>query len=87
MFCRAVGAALRRGEISTITDAQLRRVLTAVVKAYAAKTEDAEREIAPFLEGAVTPTEAVVAACAMIRAVDLNLFDVAMWFRRPVVGA
>jgi hypothetical protein len=87
MFSRAVETALRRGEISTITDAQLRRVLTAVVKAYAAKMEDAEREIAPFLDGAVTATEVVVAACAMIRAVDLNLFDVAMWFRRPVAEA
>ena len=64
----------------------LRRVLTAAVKAYAAKAEDAGREIAPFLDGAVTATETVIAACAMIRAVDLNLFDVAMWFRRPVAG-
>ena len=86
-FCRAVAAALKRGEPQAISDAQLRRVLTAVVKAYAAKAEDSEREIAPFLDGAVTATEAVVAACAMIRAVDLNLFDVAMWFRRPVAGA
>lgn len=85
-FCRAVELALRGGDVTAITDAQLRRVLTAVVKAYAAKAEEAEREIAPFVAGAVTPTEAVVAACAMIRAVDLNLFDVAMWFRRPIAG-
>jgi len=85
-FCRAVETALRRGNAQAITDLQLRRVLTAAVKAYAAKAEDAEREIAPFTERAVTATEVVVAACAMIRAVDLNLFDVAMWFRRPVVG-
>ncbi len=86
-FCRLLETALRRGDIDKISDAQLRRVLTAVVKTYAAKAEDAEREIAPFIEGAVTPTEAVVAACAIIRAVDLNLFDVAMWFRRPVAEA
>ena len=85
-FCRAVEGALRRGDVPALTDAQLRRVLTAVVKTYAAKAENAEREIAPFVDGAVTPTEAVIAACAMIRAVDLNLFDVAMWFRRPVAG-
>ena len=85
-FCAAVEGALRRGEPQAISDAALRRVLTAAVRAYAAKAEDAGREIAPFLEGAVTATETVTAACAMIRAADLNLFDVAMWFRRPVAG-
>ncbi|MGP0001081.1 MAG: hypothetical protein ACLPKW_25520, partial [Acetobacteraceae bacterium] len=29
-------------------------------------------------------TETAVAACAMIRAAELNLFDIAMWFGRPV---
>jgi hypothetical protein len=87
VFCRAVDVALRRGDTEALSDLQLRRVLTAAVKAYAAKAEMAEREIAPFTEGAVTATEAVMAACAIIRAVDLNLFDVAMWFRRPVAGA
>jgi hypothetical protein len=85
-FCRAVEVALARGEPAAIPDAMLRRVLTAAVKAYAAKNEQAEEELAPFEQNAVTATETVVAACAMIRAADLNLFDVAMWFRRPVSG-
>lgn len=85
-FCAAVESALRRGEPQAISDASLRRVLTAAVRVYAAKAEDVGREIAPFLDNAVTATETVTAACAMIRAADLNLFDVAMWFRRPVAG-
>ena len=85
-FCKAVDTAIKKGVAQTVTDEQLRRVLTAAVKAYAAKSEDAERELVPFLEGTVTATETVVAACAMIRAAGLNLFDVAMWFRRPVAG-
>jgi hypothetical protein len=85
-FCAAVERALTRGEPQAISDAALRRVLTAAVRVYAAKAEDAGREIAPFLDNAVTATETVTAACAMIRAADLNLFDVAMWFRRPVAG-
>jgi hypothetical protein len=85
-FCDAVASALKRGEPQAISDAALRRVLTAAVRVYAAKAEDAGREIAPFLDNAVTATETVTAACAMIRAADLNLFDVAMWFRRPVAG-
>ena len=85
-FCKAVEGALKRGEPQAISDAALRRVLTAAVRVYAAKAEDAGREIMPFLDNAVTATETVTAACAMIRAADLNLFDVAMWFRRPVAG-
>jgi len=82
-----VDAALKRGEPAAISDDALRRVLTAAVKIYAAKAEDAETEIPPFDRHDVTATEAVTAVCAMIRAVDLNLFDVAMWFRRPLSGA
>src|SRR5215469_5374797 len=63
-FCRAVDAALKDGNPQAISDAELRRVLTAAVKAYAAKAEDAEREFAPFTDGEVTATETVIAACA-----------------------
>lgn len=86
-FCALVDVALRRGDPAAIPDDMLRRVLAAAVKAYAAKAEGAEGEVIPFEANAVTATETVVATCAMIRAADLNLFDVAMWFRRPVPGA
>ena len=85
-FCQAVESALKRGELEAISDEMLRRVLTAAVRVYAAKVEEAGYEIAPFRENTITATETVVAACAMIRAADLNLFDVAMWFRRPVAS-
>lgn len=83
-FCDVVTAALQRGELDAIPDDALRRVLTAAVKLYAAKAEAADGELAPFEVGAVTATETVVTACAMIRAAELNLFDIAMWFQRPV---
>lgn len=83
-FCDAVTAALRSGDLDAIPDDELRRVLTAAVKAYAAKAEAADGELAPFQANAVTATETAVTACAMIRAADLNLFDIAMWFQRPV---
>ena len=86
-FCSAVDAALKRGTPGAISDDALRRVLTAAVKIYAAKAEAAAGEIPPFDKHDVTATEAVTTVCAMIRAVDLNLFDVAMWFRRPLSGA
>jgi hypothetical protein len=83
-FCQAVESALKRGKPEAIGDEALRRVMTAAVRIYAAKVEEAGYEIAPFRDNSITATETVVAACAMIRAADLNLFDVAMWFRRPV---
>ena len=85
-FSEAVAAALSRGEADAIPQAALRRVLTAAVKAYAAKAEAAEGELAPFDPDQVTATETAVTACAMIRTADLNLFDIAMWYGRPVGG-
>jgi hypothetical protein len=74
--------ALARHEPDAIADAELQRVFAAAVKLYAAKVECRGEDVTPFRDGAVTTTESIVAACALIRAADLNLFDVAMWFNR-----
>jgi hypothetical protein len=66
-----------------ISDAALQEVLTAAVKVYAAKVERRGHDVAPFAPGTVTATETVVTACGLIRAADLNMFDVAIWFHRP----
>ena len=82
-FCAQARAALKRGAPDAITDKTLQQVLTAAVKIYAAKVERRGHDVAPFTPGAVTATETVVTACGMIRAADLNMFDVAIWFHRP----
>ncbi len=82
-FCAAARDALKRGQPDAISDRMLQQVLTAAVKVYAAKVERRGHDVAPFAEGAVTATESVVAACGLIRAADLNMFDVAIWFHRP----
>ena len=81
-FATLAAAALARGEPDAIPDELLRQTLAAAVKVYAAKAERRGGQLAPFPDGAVTATESVVAACALIRAADLNMFDVAMWFHR-----
>jgi hypothetical protein len=83
-FPARVQAALDRAEPEAISDETLQKVLTAAVKLYAAKVERRGGELKPFPDAAITATETVIAACAMIRAADLNIFDVAMWFHRPV---
>jgi hypothetical protein len=82
-FCAAARDALKRGEPDAISDNTLQQVLTAAVKVYAAKVERRGHDVVPFPQHAVTATETVVTACAMIRAADLNMFDVAIWFHRP----
>jgi hypothetical protein len=82
-FCATARAALKRGEPDAISDKTLQQVLTAAVKVYAAKVERRGHDVAPFAQGTVTATETVVTACGLIRAADLNMFDVAIWFHRP----
>jgi hypothetical protein len=82
-FCALARDALKRGRPDAISDHALQRILTAAVKVYAAKVERRGHDVAPFAPGAVTATETVVAACGLIRAADLNMFDVAIWFHRP----
>jgi hypothetical protein len=82
-FCALARAALKRGEPDAVSDKTLQRVLSAAVKIYAAKVERRGYEVAPFPHNTVTATETVVTACGMIRAADLNMFDVAIWFHRP----
>jgi len=82
-FCAVARDALKRGEPDAISDKTLRQVLTAAVKVYAAKVERRGHDVIPFTEGEVTATESVVTACGLIRAADLNMFDVAIWFHRP----
>ena len=82
-FCAAAREALKRGEPDAISDKTLQQVLTAAVKVYAAKVERRGHDVVPFPQHAVTATETVVTACGIIRAADLNMFDVAVWFHRP----
>ena len=82
-FCAAARDALKRGEPDAISDKTLQQVLSAAVKVYAAKVERRGHDVVPFPQHAVTATETVVTACGIIRAADLNMFDVAVWFHRP----
>jgi hypothetical protein len=82
-FCAAARQALKRGEPDAVSDKTLQQVLTAAVKLYAAKVERRGHDVVPYASDAVTATETVVTACGLIRAADLNMFDVAIWFHRP----
>ena len=65
-------------------DESLREALTSAVKRYAARAEGAGFAAPVVEKNAITATEAVLAICELMRAADLDPFDVAMWYRRPL---
>ena len=81
-FAAAARNALTSEDQTSISDAALEAVLTAAVKLYAARAEFRRELPPPLNEREVTPTEVVVVASEMIRVVDLNPFDLSMWYRR-----
>jgi hypothetical protein len=81
-FCEKVDAALSSGKPDAVPDDVLQRVFSAAVRLYAAKWEDRAAELPPFGDRPVNATEAVTAICAIMRAADLNFFDLQMWYRR-----
>ncbi|MBE9375818.1 hypothetical protein IQ251_15310 [Saccharopolyspora sp. HNM0983] len=76
-----IDRALARGGVSELPADELQRLVGAVVRLYAAANEGAEREVPPVDERVAT-TDAVVLASALLKAQDLNPFDLALWFSR-----
>jgi|SRR6516225_3356436 len=81
-FCTKAEEAINTGKPDLIPDDVLQRVFSAAVRLYTAKWEDRVAELAPFGDRPVNATEAVTAICAIMRAADLNFFDLQMWYRR-----
>ena len=74
--------ALASGGTEAIASADVERAMTAIVKLYAAKAEAEGTLPLPFATDRVTPTEVVLVVSEMLRALDISLFDLAMWYRR-----
>jgi len=80
----AAGAlrALASGNSSRIASSDLEQALTAAIKLYAAKAEAEGQCPAPVAADKITPTEIVLVVSELLRAADISLFDLAMWYRR-----
>ena len=68
---------------ATIDVDELRSLVSSVTRLYAACSDRAGYEIRP-IDGTVSTTDAVALACALIRAHNLNPFDLAIWYSRAV---
>lgn len=69
-----------KGELS---DVDLANVMTAAVRLYAARAEARETYPAPLQTSEVTATDVAVTVSEMIRAVNMNVFDLSLWHGRP----
>ena len=77
-------AALAADGTAAISDAAIQQLLTAGVRLFARKVELERRYFSPLTApDAATATEAATLVTELLRAVDLNLFDLSMWASRP----
>jgi hypothetical protein len=76
-------AALAAERTADIPDEAVQKLLTAATRLFAHKIENEQRYFLPLTSrDAATPTEAAVLITEMMRAVNLNLFDLSMWAGR-----
>jgi len=64
---------------SRVPDVALQQLMTAAVKLYVAGAETRTHQLPPFAEGDVTATEVAVAATSMLKAVEMEVFELGMW--------
>ena len=80
----AVLKALTDGNTEDVSAETVQKLLTAGAKLYCRKLTEEDDYFPPFRpEDVVTATDSVVAIAEMMRAADLNTFDLAMWMSRP----
>jgi hypothetical protein len=77
---------MQAGELAAVGREDVTSLLTGAIKLYAAYAEELESEIPPT-DSSVSTTEAMVVACALLRAQHMNPFDLALWFQRATPKA
>jgi hypothetical protein len=67
-------------EIDRLPDDALQAVLAAAIKAYAARAEACDDPLPALVPNSgVTATEAMLAVSAILRAVNVQVFELGMW--------
>ncbi len=63
-----------------LDDADVQALLAAAVRIYAERMEDRDEALAAFPAGAgITATQAMVTITAILKAVNVQLFELGMW--------
>jgi hypothetical protein len=81
----AAREAVESGETEKFSEETVQQLMTSALKLFAAKVEQEDRFFSPILDpgSLVTPTDVVVSVSEILRAMNLNTFDLSMWFNRP----
>jgi hypothetical protein len=80
----AAEAALANDATADISDLAVQRLLTAGTLLFARKAEQEDRYFSPLTgPDAATATDVAITVTDLLRAVNLNTFDLAMWSNRP----
>jgi len=77
--------ATAEGEASLISDEAVRRIMTAALKLYVAKSDGEERTFRPLLgvdDKHITATEVLSAVAELLRAMRLGPMELGLWYRR-----
>jgi hypothetical protein len=72
---------IQAGEVTEVASDDVTNLMSGAIKLYAARVEEAETDVR-VIDETVSTTEAMVVACALLRAHRLNPFDLALWFSR-----
>ncbi|MGV9301101.1 hypothetical protein [Amycolatopsis sp. NPDC003676] len=67
---------------ASVADSEIADLLYAAARLFSAKTDRVGKIAWPIREDALTATETVVLVTALLDAADVNLFDMAIWYRR-----
>ncbi|OAP25985.1 MULTISPECIES: hypothetical protein [Amycolatopsis] len=67
---------------AAVPDEEIADLLYAAARLFSAKTDRVGKISWPIREDALTATETVVLVTALLDAADVNLFDMAIWYRR-----
>jgi hypothetical protein len=81
-----ISRTIQAGELASVPREDVTQLVTEAVKLYAAYAEELEAEV-PAIDSTVSTTEAMVVACALLRAQHMNPFDLALWFSRTTPKA
>ena len=67
---------------AAVADEEIAELLYAAARLFSAKTDRVGKIAWPVRADALTATETVVLVTALLDAADVNLFDMAIWYRR-----
>lgn len=72
--------AISTDQLSALPPALLQRLMAATIRAYSAKVQGGEPFL-PFDErtGRVAPTDVMITASGLLKAADLQVFELGMW--------